>query len=327
MAETLVSVIIPARNEMPLLWATVNSLLLQKKEYEFPLEIIVVNDGSTDGTAQFLASFPARQLKVVDSVGVSPPRARDLGARAANGKYLLFIDAHVILSTGFWERRLGWGESDPDSLPDWLSEMEGGDVPNLGVVHFPLAGNVDGQELTHYRLTLEKNFWGESVGGLQADTNSEFTEIASSGQGCFLVPREAYFKINGFDLPFHGYAGEETYYDLRAAMLGYRVYVAHHLPYYHCPQRVQNWKWTNEEVFANTVMGAYVLGGLAWAKRIADYQLSTHISAAYHAQFTRIFDTLVNHPRLHEFQREMEAQQKYSLEWVLNDYAARNIPR
>ena len=328
MAEILVSVIIPARNEMPLLWATINSLLMQRKEYEFPLEIIVVNDGSTDGTEKFLSSFSKSEVRTLQSTGVSPAHARKLGAASAKGKYLLFIDAHVILSNRFWERRLGWGASDPDSLPDWLAELETDPPENVGVVHFPMAGNVcDPSGVTHYELTLAENFWGTSASGLCPERDSEFTEIACCGHGCFLVPAAAFSVIDGYGLPFRGYASEEAYFDLRAAMMGYRVYTAHHVPYYHCPARTQNWQWTNEEVFANTIMGAFVLGGRDWADRIADHQLRKNVAEPYRAQFTRIFEAFVNNPRLQELQQELEAKQKHSLVWVLNDYAARNIPR
>lgn len=327
MSDPLVSVIIPVRNEMPYLWFTLQNLILQKIQYEFPLEIIVVNDGSTDRTAAHLVKPDvAKHIRVVTSTGVSPAHARNLGAEAAKGKYLLFVDGHVLLQSNFWDRYLGSGDSDPDELPDWLEELESG-LPNPGVLHFGHCGDGDEWPLSHYELTLDLNFWGTAA-RLRAGSfpGGVFTEIAANGQACFAVPRAAYFAMGGFDLPFKGYAGEEVFFDLRAAMLGYKVYTTPHVRYYHCTEREQNWVWTNEELFFNTIMGAYVLSGVEQTEKILDYQLKHHIAAPYHRAFRLIHDGVVCHPRMVAARNAMLAKQVKSLEEVLEDFKARKIP-
>lgn len=87
------SVIIPVRNGSPTIGRCLNAVLQER-----PLEIIVVNDGSTDDTARLLEDFPVTLLNFAQSGG--PARARNLGARHATGDILVFIDADVEVHAG-----------------------------------------------------------------------------------------------------------------------------------------------------------------------------------------------------------------------------------
>lgn len=84
----LVSVIVPAYNAEASLERTLSSLLAQ--DYE-PLEVIVVDDGSTDGTAEVAARFP--DVVVVRQENAGPSAARNRGVEAANGEFVAFVDA------------------------------------------------------------------------------------------------------------------------------------------------------------------------------------------------------------------------------------------
>lgn len=84
------SVIIPAYNAEPYIARAIESCLSQTCP---PHEIIVVDDGSTDGTAEVAKSFspPVRLITLAENVGV--PSARNRGAEAATGDWLVFLDA------------------------------------------------------------------------------------------------------------------------------------------------------------------------------------------------------------------------------------------
>ena len=85
----LVSVVIPTYNRAALLREAVASVLSQSYA---PLELIVVDDGSTDATAAFLKSCQAARLIRQDHTGM-PGQARNAGARVARGEYLAFLDS------------------------------------------------------------------------------------------------------------------------------------------------------------------------------------------------------------------------------------------
>lgn len=89
-----VSVIIPARNEARHLPGLLDSI----KGLDYPrgnLEVIVVDNGSTDRTPEIAESFGARVLR--DDTG-SVAGLRNLGARHATGGLLAFVDADCIVS-------------------------------------------------------------------------------------------------------------------------------------------------------------------------------------------------------------------------------------
>ncbi|MEA2327294.1 MAG: chlorobactene glucosyltransferase [Thermoanaerobaculia bacterium] len=96
--EPLVSVIIPARDEAHIIERTVRAFLAQTYTN---LEVIVVNDRSTDGTGEIVRAIDDDRLTVID--GVEPPAgwlgkpwALHQGSRSARGELLLFVDADLI---------------------------------------------------------------------------------------------------------------------------------------------------------------------------------------------------------------------------------------
>lgn len=88
----LVSVIIPAYNGIQWIEPTLRSVMDQMYQ---PVEIIVVDDGSTDGTGEFIRShFPT--VTVLNRPNGGPAAARNEGARAAHGELLAFLDMDDI---------------------------------------------------------------------------------------------------------------------------------------------------------------------------------------------------------------------------------------
>ena len=93
MSETTeFSVIIPTHNRVELLSEAIESVRTQThKNYE----LIVVDDGSTDGTADFLRTVGS-DVKVLQQSNRGPGAARNCGARHAIGAYLAFLDSDDV---------------------------------------------------------------------------------------------------------------------------------------------------------------------------------------------------------------------------------------
>ena len=101
-----VSVVIPARDEARNLPRLLASLAAQA---EAPLEVIVVDDGSTDATVGVAAAAGATVVRAPDPPAgwLGKPWACHAGCRAASGERLLFLDADTWLSSDAVARLAG----------------------------------------------------------------------------------------------------------------------------------------------------------------------------------------------------------------------------
>lgn len=91
MNENLISVIIPCQNGTNYLKEAIDSV----KRQEMNTEIIVVDDGSTDGTAHLAKQCGARVYSIAHS-GLSA--ARNVGLKNAKGGFILFLDHDDVMS-------------------------------------------------------------------------------------------------------------------------------------------------------------------------------------------------------------------------------------
>jgi glycosyltransferase involved in cell wall biosynthesis len=105
--KPLVSVVVPTRNRRALLQRCVEAVAAQDWR---PLELIVVDDASTDDTPSFLADFAARHadvsvvaLRNSSQAGANPSRNRAI--RESRGEYVAFLDDDCIAEAG-WLTRL-----------------------------------------------------------------------------------------------------------------------------------------------------------------------------------------------------------------------------
>lgn len=92
----IVSVVIPAHNYASYLGGAIESALHQGYQ---PVEVIVVDDGSTDGTPAVLERF-AREVLAVHLDGRGVAEARNAGLARAAGAYVVFLDADDLLLPG-----------------------------------------------------------------------------------------------------------------------------------------------------------------------------------------------------------------------------------
>jgi glycosyltransferase involved in cell wall biosynthesis len=93
--KPLVSVVIPCYNHARFLSEAIESVLRQ--EYR-PLEIVVIDDGSTDHTAQVAARYPSVRYRYQPNAGLAA--ARNTGISESRGSYVLFLDADDLLCAG-----------------------------------------------------------------------------------------------------------------------------------------------------------------------------------------------------------------------------------
>ncbi len=93
----LVSVIIPCHNREHLVEHALASVLAQTYR---PIEVIVVDDGSTDSSAQVVATWVEKHPSIVRLVQIphgGAPHARNIGFRSARGEFIQFLDSDDVL--------------------------------------------------------------------------------------------------------------------------------------------------------------------------------------------------------------------------------------
>ncbi len=97
----LVSIVIPVRNEAPFIEATIDSVLAQ--DYKGPLEIIVADGMSDDGTREILVDLASRHdnLRFVDSPTGRTPNGLNLAIHASRGDVIVRCDGHAELPADY----------------------------------------------------------------------------------------------------------------------------------------------------------------------------------------------------------------------------------
>lgn len=94
------SVIIPLYNKEREIEATIRSVLAQTLQ---PLEIVVVNDGSKDRSAEIVRSIDSPLIRLIDQPNAGECAARNRAIREARGEYVALIDADDQWEEGFLE--------------------------------------------------------------------------------------------------------------------------------------------------------------------------------------------------------------------------------
>lgn len=167
----LVSIIIPAFNMCYYIGDAVDSALVQTGTQT---EVIVIDDGSTDGTGDFLRKKYGDRIRYVYQENQGRGAARNHGLRIARGEYVQFLDADDLLYPHKLAQHVAFLETHPEyaavyghSLIAWEDDLEHPwDLPQQ--IHYA-SGNILKPEIHHPFLLpimiLIRREWVERVYG------------------------------------------------------------------------------------------------------------------------------------------------------------------
>jgi glycosyltransferase involved in cell wall biosynthesis len=194
------SIVVPSLNEGAMLHMTTESI--ERHTGDLPYEVLIVDDGSTDGST---ASYPrgsGHRVRVVPGGGLGVARARNLGARQARGDYVVFMDAHCRVSAGWLE-----------GLAEVLSSGDVGMVgPSFTKLESPTPRGCGMRWSDH---TLDP-CWFEPEG-------DEVYLVPLTTGACQAFRRDVFDWLGGYDSAFTRWGYEDVEMCLRAWLLGLRV--------------------------------------------------------------------------------------------------------
>jgi len=198
-----ISVILPATNESVLLQRTVEQFVATLPEGS---EVIVVDNGSTDGCADFLAEGEWENVHLIRSAGsLGVSAARNRGLAEARGEVVVFSDAHMDVPERWWEplvRTL--------NLPN-----AGVAAPGIGVMGRPDLPAACGQRIAETNLRLE---WLPLKSAAPC-------RVPTLGGGFMAMRHETLKRAGAFDGGMPQWGTEDLELCVRYWLLGYEVWV------------------------------------------------------------------------------------------------------
>ena len=189
MQESLsVSIIVPVLNGGHVIGECLHALGAQT--YRGPIEIVVINDGSTDCTSEVVRGFANVQLMEQDNCGRAVARNRGVGK--SSGKVIAFTDADCV------------------PAPDWLERLVSrlANNPRCGTV----GGSITIPKKANLWQRLDHQAWAHSIG---PDSPAGKTLFGSTANMCLF--RKVFEAVGGFDERLKGSEDSDLAFRLHKA--------------------------------------------------------------------------------------------------------------
>ncbi len=202
----MASIIIPCWNGLSYTKQCLASVL---KRTDGPHEIIVVDNGSVDGTARYVRSLKNPKIRLIrNSDNRGFPRAVNQGMRAAKGDYFVWLNSDAIVTDGWLGRMVGWAErSSRVGAVGPSSNMPG--ISFQAYEGAPKTGKIQSFAKAISDINDGRSMWVPLITGF-----------------CFLVKREAVDRIGFLDERFGLGIYEDYDYCLRLRQAGYALLTA-----------------------------------------------------------------------------------------------------
>lgn len=199
------SVIIPTWNGIAFVKDCLDALFKQTHAH---FEVIVVDNASTDGTADFIADNYSKVILVRNDRNLGFAAGVNVGLRRATGEFLVLLNQDTVVE------------------PDWLAELVTGmsSDEQVGIGGCKIL-DWSGEKIWHTGVTLAGDRKFPTLrGAWEVDEGQYDTEeyVESVVGAAFAIRRELLERVGLFDESFHFYL-EDTDYCRRAQEAGYRI--------------------------------------------------------------------------------------------------------
>lgn len=208
-ADPRVTVVMPVYNSRDTIGKCLESLMVLD---HLSFEVIVLDDGSTDGTPEISEGYTS--VRTVRLQRGGPSRARNIGINMARGEFVAFTDGDCVVDR------------------DWLTELEKGFLsPEIAGVGGDQKSPADDSEKGKLIQDFMKCI-GFVTGYIKTDRSMRETEHNPSC--CSMYRKQVLREVGGFDEAL--FPSEDVELDLKVKRLGYKLMynpaasVAHYRP-------------------------------------------------------------------------------------------------
>ncbi len=210
-----VSIVLAAYNALEYSRTCLESIIEYTK---VPYELVLVDNGSSDGTKEYFETFPgARVIRNETNLGF--PRGYNQGMKACNGKYIVLINNDCIVSYNWLSNMLSCARSDAA----------------IGMVG-PRGNRINGVQRIEREFNSLEEFY-RFTGEFNKPDPKKWFEVKKLVGFCLLLKREVMEKIGYFDESYGLGTHEDIDYALRARQAGFKLFCAGNVFIYHFSHR------------------------------------------------------------------------------------------
>lgn len=216
------SIVIVSYNTRKLLEKCLQSLAEDIEMSQISAEVIVVDNGSNDGSLGMINKFRIRLIENKKNIGFG--RANNQAVKIATGRYLLLLNSDTEIRPGALSKMMAFMQSHPEvgiascqlKNPDRSIQPQGGFLPRLSTVAIwsLFIDDLPGfnQFLPSYQLRRKSFFVGQAK------------DIGWVGGTAMFIRNKVWKQLDGFDEHIFMY-GEDVELCYRASLLGWKVMI------------------------------------------------------------------------------------------------------
>lgn len=218
MNRPAVSVVIVNWNTREILRDCLRTVYEQTKNVEF--EVIVVDNASTDGSADMIRTGFPQTLLLVNSANRGFAAANNQGMEAAKGRYVLLLNSDTLVLDGAIDKMIRFAEAHPEAAATACRVLNSDRTWQPTCFLFPSALNLLIAALYLNKLFPRSRLWGRERMTWWDGLEARVVEVVA---GCFiLVRRDVIERVGVLDESYFMY-GEEADWCYRFRKAGWKV--------------------------------------------------------------------------------------------------------
>ena len=207
-----ISVVVLNYNNKNVIFKNINTLLMFNEIYNY--EVVIVDNGSTDGSYEMLKEHYKDKIVLVQNTKNGCSSGRNLGVSVSKGEYIVFLDSDQWITNKYWLK----------PYEDIFNTNN-----NIGLIGWA-AGFFNAKRIAYHVVDSFPYRY------MPCDSLCRY-DIGYLGSGGMIVKREDFDKVEGFDLYYDPTCYEDTDFSLKIRNMGKETYYCPYLGVIHLPHQ------------------------------------------------------------------------------------------